>query len=44
MTLAIVTAAIVVLALLIAAAFLLPDTSGTEHRHGSSASHPGAPA
>ena len=44
MTIAIVTAAIVVLVILIAAAYLLPDTSGTERRRGPSPRAPGAPA
>lgn len=44
MALAIVAAAIVVLALLIAAVFLLPDTSGAETRRGSSTPAHGTPA
>lgn len=44
MTIAIVTAAIVLLGILIAAAYLLPDTPGTERRRGPSARARGASA
>ena len=44
MTIALVAAAIVVLGILIAAAYLLPDTSGANRRSGPSTRTPGAPA
>jgi hypothetical protein len=44
MAIGLVTAAIVMLAILIAAAYLLPDTCGTEHRRGPSTGASDAPA